>query len=75
MEQPHTSAGRIPSDTAYRLYVDRLMRVAHLNADEAGKIKEYFNTRMNEVQEVIERTAEVLSENDGTDIHGAYAPD
>ena len=36
LEQPHTSAGRIPSDTAYRLYVDRLMKVARLNPDEAG---------------------------------------
>jgi heat-inducible transcriptional repressor len=62
LEQPHTSAGRIPSDTAYRLYVDRLMRVAQLNPEEAGKIKEYFNLRMNEIQEVIEKTAQVLSE-------------
>lgn len=62
LEQPHTSAGRIPSDTAYRLYVDRLMRVARLSPEEAGKIKDYFNARMNEIQEVIEKTAQVISE-------------
>lgn len=61
LEQPHTSAGRIPSDIAYRLYVDRLMKVSRLNPEEAGKIKEYFNTKMVEIQEVIEKTAEVLS--------------
>lgn len=62
LEQPHTSAGRIPSDAAYRLYVDRLMRVARLNPDETAKIKEYFNIKMSEIQEVIQKTADVLSE-------------
>ena len=30
LEQPHTSAGRVPTDKAYRYYVDRLMRMAQL---------------------------------------------
>jgi len=35
LQQPHTSAGRIPSDKAYRLYVDKLMETRNLTPDEA----------------------------------------
>jgi heat-inducible transcriptional repressor len=62
LEQPHTSAGRIPSQKAYRFYVDRLMKVAKLNPAEAAKIKSYFEERMAEVGQVIEKAAQVLSE-------------
>ncbi|MGI5850394.1 MAG: heat-inducible transcriptional repressor HrcA, partial [Christensenellales bacterium] len=62
LEQPHTSAGRIPSHKAYRFYVDRLMKVASLNADEANKIKSYFEEKMSEVEQVIQKAAQVLSE-------------
>ena len=34
LEQPHTSAGRIPSDKGYRLYVDELMQVKELTDEE-----------------------------------------
>ena len=41
LEQPHTSAGRIPSDKAYRLYVDQMMQKAALSDDEVrSKISE-----------------------------------
>ena len=62
LEQPHTSAGRIPSQKAYRFYVDRLMKVARLNEAEARKIKGYFEEKMSEVEQVIEKAAQVLSE-------------
>lgn len=62
LEQPHTSAGRIPSQMAYRFYVDRLMKVAKLNEAEANRIKSYFQEKMAEVEEVIEKAARVLSE-------------
>ncbi len=60
--QPHTSAGRIPSQIAYRFYVDRLMEVAKLNTAEANKIKSYFTERMAEVEQVIEKAAKALSD-------------
>ncbi len=62
LEQPHTSAGRVPSQQAYRYYVDRLMKVVKLNAAEANKIKRYFEDRMSEVEQVMERAAQVLSD-------------
>ncbi|MGE5493968.1 MAG: heat-inducible transcriptional repressor HrcA [Burkholderiales bacterium] len=62
LEQPHTSAGRIPSQKAYRFYVDRLMKVAKLNPAEANRIKRYFEQRMAEVGQVIEKAAQALSD-------------
>ncbi|NLT96854.1 MAG: heat-inducible transcription repressor HrcA [Christensenellaceae bacterium] len=60
--QPHTSAGRIPSHKAYRYYVDRLMKVVKLNSVEAENIKRYFQDRLSEVNEVLEKAAQALSD-------------
>ena len=62
LEQPHTSAGRIPSEKAYRLYVNHLMDSAKLTDDEAEYIKAHLDTRVHEVGEVIRQTAKVLSD-------------
>lgn len=62
LEQPHTSAGRVPSDKAYRLYVDRLLQVSGLSQDEMKHIKGFFGTRMDQVDDVINSMAHVLSE-------------
>ena len=43
LAQPHTSAGRIPSAKAYRLYVDRLMKMVDLSAEETGRIQDHLN--------------------------------
>src|SRR5215467_5790 len=39
LDQPHTSAGRVPSDRGYRYYVDRLMLPEALSADERTRIR------------------------------------
>lgn len=62
LEQPHTSAGRIPSEKAYRLYVNHIMDSAKLTDDEAEYIKRHLDTRVHEVGEVIRQTAKVLSD-------------
>ena len=54
--------GRIPSHKAYRYYVDRLMKVVKLNHVEAENIKRYFQNRMSEVNEVLEKAAQALSD-------------
>ena len=59
--QPHTSAGRIPSHKAYRYYVDRLMKISKLNSKEAELIRSYFEERVSEIEQVIEKAAQVLS--------------
>ncbi len=62
LEQPHTSAGRIPSEKAYRLYVNHMMNTANLSDDEADYIRRHLDTRVHEVGEVIRQTAKVLSD-------------
>jgi heat-inducible transcriptional repressor len=42
LAQPHTSAGRIPTELAFRLFVDALMQVQKLPADDAGRISEWL---------------------------------
>ena len=62
LDSPHTSAGRIPSEKAYRLYVDTLMHTANLTSVEAGAIYSHLRQRMHEVKDVINQTAKVLSD-------------
>ena len=62
LAQPHTSAGRIPSAKAYRLYVDRLMKMVDLSAEETGRIRDHLNRRTAQVEEVIRQAAQALSD-------------
>lgn len=62
IEQPHTSAGRIPSDQGYRYYVDYLMDALILNDDDKENINKEIVNRLNEVQEVIEYTGKLISQ-------------
>jgi heat-inducible transcriptional repressor len=50
LEQPHTSAGRIPSDKAYRLYVDQMMQKAALSEDEIKLIRAHLTAKLDEVE-------------------------
>lgn len=61
LEQPHTSAGRIPSDKGYRFYVDCLMDPQNLNQHEIELIRQWYQTRVQEVDEVFQETAKLLS--------------
>ena len=63
LEQPHTSAGRIPSNKGYRLYVDELMGTGRLTKEEELKIKEYLiNSAMYEVDRIVKEACSLLSE-------------
>ena len=61
LDSPHTSAGRIPSYKAYRLYVDRLIRPMPLSEEETAFIKGCFDHRINQVEELSARIAKALS--------------
>jgi heat-inducible transcriptional repressor len=60
LEQPHTSAGRVPSTEAYRYYVEQLTGKARLSSDDQNIIQESFHG-VSDVQEFMERTSHVLS--------------
>lgn len=48
LEQPHTSAGRVPTDKGYRYFVDHLLAEAELGAQEAAMLREVFAIRRSE---------------------------
>jgi heat-inducible transcriptional repressor len=60
LDQPHTSAGRIPSSEAYRYYVEQLTGKASLSQEDQGIIKDSLRG-VSDVQEFMERTSHVLS--------------
>jgi len=60
LEQPHTSAGRVPTAQAYRYYVEQLTGQAHISQADEGAIQKYFHG-VGDVQEFMERTSHVLS--------------
>ena len=62
LDQPHTSAGRVPSNKAYRLYVDRLMKVGKLSNDERERMHDYMQARSAQVDGVIRSAAQVLAD-------------
>jgi heat-inducible transcriptional repressor len=61
LDKPHTSAGRTPSDLAYRLYVDRMMQIGVLNRDEMAFIQRYFDRRLSEIDQVLDTAAKAIS--------------
>ena len=62
LEQPHTSAGRIPSAAGYRLYVDELMADYRLSMDEAKSINDSLEAKMQRVDKMVEKVAKLVSQ-------------
>ena len=62
LEQPHTSAGRIPSPAGYRLYVDELMLDYRLSMDETQKISDAIESKMQQVDRMVEKVAKLVSQ-------------
>src|SRR2546423_556156 len=61
--QPHTSAGRIPTDRGYRFYVDELMNPpGAIKADEAATAKKRTRQAQTEIEEILQQTCRILSE-------------
>ena len=61
LEQPHTSAGRIPSAKGYRLYVNELMERHALSLQETEKINEALHIKMAELDDVISKAGQMMS--------------
>ena len=62
LEQPHTSAGRIPSAAGYRLYVDELMADYRLSIDETKSINTAIEEKMQRVDKMVEKVARLVSQ-------------
>ncbi len=61
LEQPHTSAGRIPSPKGYRLYVNELMEKHALSEQETEKINEALRDKLSGVGDLVSQTGQMVS--------------
>lgn len=61
ISQPHTSAGRVPSDKGYRFYVDHLMQIHSLAMEEVQQIRSVIELRMSEINALVRRASDIIS--------------
>ena len=62
LDQPHTSAGRVPSAAGYRIYVDELMQDYRLSLDETKTINDALEEKMQRVDKLMEKVAKLVSQ-------------
>ena len=61
LRQPHTSAGRVPTEKGYRFFVDHLRRPARLQGRSAEEVRDFFARAHGEAEQMLARTSRLLS--------------
>ena len=61
LEQPHTSAGRVPSPAGYRLYIDELMQDYRLSRDETQSLSQVMSGKLEEFAKAIAQVGQMIS--------------
>jgi heat-inducible transcriptional repressor len=61
LRQPHTSAGRVPTEKGYRFFVDHLRLPARLGAQSAEQVRDFFARAHGEVEQMLSETSRLLS--------------
>ena len=62
LHQPHTSAGRVPSDKGYRYFVDSLMEPHAVGATEQRKVSSFFGAAQGELERMLSDTSTFLAQ-------------
>ena len=62
LEKTHTSSGRIPSEKGYRYYVDNLMELKKMNAEDMLKLQIVFRNQQLALSDVITKSLQVISD-------------
>ncbi len=62
LEKTHTSSGRIPSEKGYRYYVDNLMELKEMNAEDMLKLQIIFKNQQLALSDVITKSMQVISD-------------
>ncbi len=62
LEKTHTSSGRVPSEAGYRYYVDHLMKLKEMNAEDMLKLQIVFNNKQLALSDVITKSLQVISD-------------
>lgn len=60
LEQPHTSAGRVPSEYGYRFYVDSLMKSYEMTMNELQELNRLTKNKMERLDRILEGAAQVM---------------
>lgn len=61
LAQPHTSAGRVPTDKGYRFFVDHLARVEALGAPYAATVSDFFTSAQSALDDMLHETSQMLA--------------
>lgn len=61
LAQPHTSAGRIPTEKGYRYFVDTIGSPGALRSEKAQQVRSFFTAAHGELEEMLEATSRLLS--------------
>jgi len=61
LQQPHTSAGRIPTDKGLRFYLDSILKIRQLEKRQQALIRKAFETKKGDIDDLLRRTSQVLS--------------
>jgi len=62
LQQPHTSAGRIPSDKGYRYYVDNLMEIPEISSKELQDIRRQYQKLTRDIEDILHQTVRLLAQ-------------
>ena len=62
LEKTHTSSGRVPSELGYRYYVDNLMELKKMNAEDMLKLQIVFHNQQLALSDVITKSLQVISD-------------
>lgn len=62
LEKTHTSSGRVPSEEGYRYYVDHLMELKKMSAEDMLKLQIIFHNNQLEVSDCLKKSLEIVSE-------------
>ncbi|KJJ85584.1 Negative regulator of class I heat shock protein [Candidatus Omnitrophus magneticus] len=61
IEQPHTSAGRIPTDLGYRRYVDYIKENVTIEKKQGERLENEFSARIEDIKDLIKKTSNIMS--------------
>src|SRR3954469_10492979 len=62
LAQPHTSAGRVPTDKGYRFYVDHMAAPGRLEHDAEQRVGHFFETAHGRLEELLHQTTNLLAQ-------------
>lgn len=61
LAQPHTSAGRIPTEKGYRFFVDGITDAGRLSPNNVRRVRDFFATTHGEIEQMLKETTHLLS--------------